>query len=262
MADPFSQPKLSDLMTRYLSRQAGAHAEGLASFDPTGEVVAYDAGPVQAVDPRPAWEEAVAVAALLAPKAQPESWQAPPLWPELVAAQEPAVALAFCLGNYPQIMRDLHVILHKADLTELRPQAAQEISASGLVEWADQKAGQKHFPHVVLALGVLRLARHFEAADRFVQSHDRAVPAEWRATWANEKAALAWHRGRAERAYQQWCKEPASVPVLFNRGMAALFLGRPADAIAPLTDAVAALPESRAWHHLGRLYLTLAQSRR
>jgi len=53
---------------------------------------------------------------------------------------------------------------------------------------------------------------------------------------------------------------PDSVPILFNRGMAALFLDRPADARAALRTAVEKIPESSGWHHLGRLYLALAES--
>jgi hypothetical protein len=49
--------------------------------------------------------------------------------------------------------------------------------------------------------------------------------------------------------------------VLFNRGTAALFLDRPTEARKPLTDAVALIPESSPWHHLGRLYLALAELR-
>jgi hypothetical protein len=51
------------------------------------------------------------------------------------------------------------------------------------------------------------------------------------------------------------------VPVLFNRGMAALFLGDAAEARTCLNQAVQQLPEESAWHHLGRLYLALAESR-
>ena len=47
--------------------------------------------------------------------------------------------------------------------------------------------------------------------------------------------------------------------MLFNRGMASLFLGKFADARAALSEAVKQLPEGDGWHHLGRLYLTLAQ---
>ena len=43
--------------------------------------------------------------------------------------------------------------------------------------------------------------------------------------------------------------------------MAALFLGRPAEARAPLGQAIPRLPEDNSWHHLARLYLTLAEMR-
>jgi hypothetical protein len=46
-----SQPPLAELMSRYLSRQAGAHAAGLAPVEATGEVVPFEAAPVQTVDP-------------------------------------------------------------------------------------------------------------------------------------------------------------------------------------------------------------------
>src|SRR5438270_863579 len=74
---------------------------------------------------------------------------------------------------------------------------------------------------------------------------------------ANEEAALLWHRGRYEDAAKMWQTQEDSTAVLFNRGMAALFLGRAADAVTPLTEATRRLPETDAWHHLGRLYLAL-----
>ena len=50
--------------------------------------------------------------------------------------------------------------------------------------------------------------------------------------------------------------------MLFNRGMAALFAGDIAVAKQHLTAALAKLPTSSAWHHLGRLYVILADLRR
>ncbi len=67
--------------------------------------------------------------------------------------------------------------------------------------------------------------------------------------------------GGADEAIQLWKAQPASTPVHFNCGMAALFSGRPAEARAPLGQAVSQLPEDSAWHHLGRLYLALAEAR-
>jgi hypothetical protein len=70
---------------------------------------------------------------------------------------------------------------------------------------------------------------------------------------------LAWHRGDAERALAMWQTQPASTPVLFNQGMAALFLGRVAEARSPLSRAVSQLSDENGWHHLGKLYLALAE---
>jgi hypothetical protein len=253
------QPKLADLITRYLDRQVGAHSVGLAAFDPASEVLPFEAGPVQPVDPQPAWDEAIAAVPFFAPGANVRSWQPPPDWPQLVAAQEPVVALAFCVGNYPQLMRDLHLILHGANLGELIPPPGRPVALVGIDEWASQIAAKKDSSSMVLALGVLRLAKQFEPAAAYVKEHDKGISDEWRAAWANEKASLAWHSGKGEDALKQWETQDPGVPVLFNRGMAALFLGKPADARAPLTQAVSQLPEAGAWHHLGRLYLALAR---
>ena len=51
------------------------------------------------------------------------------------------------------------------------------------------------------------------------------------------------------------------MPVLFNQGIAALFGGKSVEARACLSKAVEQIPEENAWHHLGRLYLALAETR-
>ena len=87
------------------------------------------------------------------------------------------------------------------------------------------------------------------------------VSAAAQALRANEEAALAWHRGQGEQALALWQTQKDNVPVLFNRGMASLFLGRPPEAQTALRAAVAQLPDTSAWHHLGHLYLALATAR-
>jgi uncharacterized protein HemY len=64
-----------------------------------------------------------------------------------------------------------------------------------------------------------------------------------------------------DEALAAWRQLEPSVPVLFNLGMAELFLGQFDAAREHLTAAVGQLPESSAWHHLGRLYLALARDR-
>jgi len=250
------QPNLSSLLARYVQRQAEAHASGLAALGPAGEVVPHEVGPVQPIDAKLAWDEAIAVARFYGP-VEPRALQAPPEWPHLVATHEPATALPFCFGNYPQLVRNLQVLIETASLLDLRPTASRADQAPALVEWAKQASAAKQLPRLLLALGALRLAKQFEAADEIVEANEPSVPPQWRGAWANEKAALVWQRGQFEEASKQWQSMAPTVPVLFNRGMAALFCGRPAEAQAALTEAVSQLPETSAWHHLGRLYLTL-----
>ena len=97
------------------------------------------------------------------------------------------------------------------------------------------------------------------AASTNGMEHATTAPADWKAAWANEEAALAWHRGRTQEAASLWQKQAPSIPVLFNRGMAALFLGKPKEARPLLTKAVNQLSEKDGWHHLGHIYLALAE---
>jgi tetratricopeptide (TPR) repeat protein len=253
------QPKLADLLARYLAKQADACSVGAAAS--ADEVTAYEAGPVQPIDPRLAWDEAVAIVHLADPTVNTKAWKAPPLWPSLVAGHEPVVALAMCAANFPQLVRNFHMILQMTDLTALKPLAGRLNSAPELTAWADEVGGRKQFPQMLLALGTLRLAKQLDAAQEYARKHDAEVPVAWRAAWENEKAALAWHAGRADEALAAWRQLEPSVPVLFNLGMAELFLGQFDAARAHLAAAVGQLPESSAWHHLGRLYLALARDR-
>jgi hypothetical protein len=249
---------LADLFTQYLHRQMADQAEGLGLADPDGQAMPHEAAPVQPVDPRLAWEDALAVLRHFPAADKEPHWAVPPDWPTLVATQEPAVALAFCVGNFPQLVRNLQPLLGGSDLTALRPASGWPASApASLREWA---AATRGYPQVLLAAGVLRLTRHFDEAAELLRSKAN-VPARWQPLRANEEAALAWHRGRADEALALWQAQKASVPVLFNRGMAALFLGRAEEARTALTEAVAQLPDTSAWHHLGHLYLARATAR-
>ncbi len=257
--ETFVQPKLSDLLASYLQRQADTQAAGIATFD--GEVTPYEVGPVQPLDPKLAWDESLAVLPLIA-SAPTSRVKAPPHWSHLVAHHESIVAVAFCAANFPQLMRNFQQILTKPNLAEMRPTPGRPTTATDLSTWQDEVAKRKSFPEMLLVVGALRLAKHFDAADIFLRTHDASVPSDWRAAWDNEKAALAWHRGRHDEARKLWDAQAPSVPVLFNRGMAALFAGDNAGAKQHLTAAVAKLPAIGAWHHLGRLYLTLAELQR
>jgi hypothetical protein len=253
---------LTELFSRYLRNQMAAQAEGLGLADPDGLVVPHEAVPVQPVDPRLAWEDALAVIRSSQTRSahKETSVSAPPDWPSLVAAQEPAIAVPFCLGNHPQMVRNLQPFLAARKLSDLREQAgcgnekSRPLSVtSALLRWAKTRRG---YPELLLAAGVLRLARRFVDASELLDSNE-ATPTTWQWLRTNEEAALAWHSGNAEVALELWQDQEPSVPVLFNRGMASLLLGYPSDASIALEQAVSQLPEASAWHHLGQLYLAL-----
>ena len=249
---------LSDLLAGYVTDQAVRFRAGTEAPDLGGEVVLHDAGPAQQADPRLAWDEAL-TALKLTGRTAPGVLPVVPEWKALVAAQEPALDLAFCVGNFPQMVRNLNLLLQAspAEQPRMRP-----FESSTLVAWAEQ-AGRKPFPHPLLAVGALRLAQRFDLAEAVIRQRGEAVPAEWRAAWVNEEAALAWHAGRRAEAADLWLTRGDAdyLPTLFNRGMAALFLGQPAEARPLLSKAVAGLPEDNSWHHLARLYLALAEMR-
>jgi tetratricopeptide (TPR) repeat protein len=251
--DP-NRPSLSELFDGYLNRQIEAQAQGLGYAEPAGEVVPHDATPMQPVDPKLAWTDALAPARYLGGTEKPRPAAAPSEWAHLVASEEPVLSLAFALGNFPQLVRNLPALLGGEPISPASlPTRALELPA--LVKWARQQAGT---PRALLAAGILRLARHFDQAEELLAA---AVPAGSEALAGNERAALAWHRGEWERALELWQDLPESVPVLFNRGMALLFLGHAIQAREALTKAAAGLPETSAWHHLARLYLALAALR-
>jgi hypothetical protein len=241
------QPPLAELMARFLGRQSAAVAAGMAADQP-GDVELHEAVPVQAVDPKQAWDEATTV---LESVDLAFSAKAPADWPTLVAAQPSHTGVALAAGNFPQMVRDLAPLYRAAeDLGRLSvpdgsPVAVEETTAS-------------EFPQALLMLGTLRLARQWDAAEALLKAHAGRVPSKWAETWANEEAAIVWHRGRKAEALKRWQSQPESVPVLFNRGMAALFTGKPTEARADLRRAVEQIPESSGWHHLARLYLALA----
>jgi tetratricopeptide (TPR) repeat protein len=256
-----SPTSLTDLLTRFLQQRAAAHAAGTAFAQPAGEVEPHEAAPAQPVDARLALDEAVAVVRFYDSTGTPRKWTAPADWSNLVVASEPAAALAFCVGNFPQLVRNVQPLLHPEGLKRLAPNGGRSLALPGLLAWVAAAEIRKQVPEALLAAGALRLARNFESAATLLKEIATAAPASWQAALANEQAALAWHRGQTAEAARLWQAQADSVPVRFNRGMAALFLGQKASARTELHAAVAQLPEDSSWHHLGRLYLALAESR-
>ena len=158
---------VADLFSRYLRRQMAVQAEGLGFADPDGQVIPHEAVPVQPADPRLAWEDALAVIRTGGTNISPIGCEVPPDWPSLVAAQEPAIALAFCVGNYPQMVRNLQPLLFGGDLTVLRQSLGRPVSiSSALLQWANKAHG---YPRLLLAASVLRSGAAFRGGQRLAE---------------------------------------------------------------------------------------------
>jgi hypothetical protein len=244
------QTSLDALLTRYLGRQAEAHAAGVSPTQ--ADVTPYDASAPLVVDVSLAWDEAQ-VALRIYGEAVPQS--VVPNWADIVAGQAPTVALPLATGNFPQRVRDFQQLLHTNTPV---PDDAPAVAAGELIAWAEEVAGQREIASMLLAIGALRLARQFACANEYVARHETLIAHAWRAAWDNEKAALAWHAGDLQAAVQNWERLEPTPAVLFNRGMAHLFLGQPGAARAELQAAATALSGYEAWQHLAQLYLELA----
>lgn len=253
-----TMPALPELLDRYLRKQTDSHNLGLGVSYPTSEVEPFEAVPVQPVDAALAWREGHRALDWYQPAKVFSVRKAPSEWPALVASLEPMAAVPLCAGNYPQLARDFHVLLGATDLGALLPNSHPTVPAAQVMP----NAKSATILDRMMILGMYRLARSFESTQAML---DRLraddTNSEWQSALANEEAALAWHSGRTQQAAELWAKQTDSLPVLFNRGMSGLFLGRASQARNYLQQAVALLPEEDAWHHLGRLYLTLAEMR-
>jgi hypothetical protein len=232
-----AQPSLEDLMVRFLASRSDAVAAAVEHGE--GEVEPYEVAVGFRVDPRAAWNDATTQFSAAAV-------QLPPDWASVVNMPAAAFAVPMAAGNFPQRVRDLQPMLTRFNPSELRPTGSQSLTPglAGLRGWIAKNGATQP----VLAAGLARLIGDFETAEKLLPANA-----------TDERGALAWHRGQCQAALDAWNAAPETPAVLFNRGMALLFLGRVAEAKPALNRAIAAIPESSGWNALARLYLAVAE---
>jgi hypothetical protein len=158
------------------------------------------------------------------------------------------------------MVRSIAPLVHVQDFVSLRPRGGQPLASESLLGWSDAGPEGAAGAEALIGLGLLRLARLFPQANALKETLRPRLGAEWRAVFENEEAALAWHQGDWAEAMALWNDQEQRTPVLFNLGMAALFAGRASEARSLLGRAIAQWPEDGSWHHLGRLYLAVAEA--
>jgi tetratricopeptide (TPR) repeat protein len=258
MSTPVSQLPLNELLARFLASQTADRKAGIA------EVVSSDVQPHEAafapmVEPRIAWEEAELAPRMLAENVQPWHVKPPTEWTMLATAHEGWCALPMAAGHFPQQVKDLPSLAREKPRSRLIPKPRMEFSTPGLSDWVAQGLKKNNMAQAVMGIGALRVAQRLDEAQGILDKIRRSASAEWQNTITNEDAALSWCRGEGDSALSKWQSLPPSAPSRFNCGMALLFLDRPKDSREQLQQAVQLVPEDSAWHHLGRLYLTLTE---
>jgi hypothetical protein len=251
-----AQPTLAELMVRFLATRSDAAA---AAVEPAeGEVEPYEVAAGFRVDPRAAWTDALVG---LNPTAGSPKTPLPADWASVVAQPTPACAVAMAAGNFPQRVRDLQPLLARFNPAELRPSGHPVPSQglSGLRTWIVRETKKRQPQSSLLAAGVARVIGETEWAEELLNDAEPLCGGDLRAAWENERAALLWESGRCEEALAAWDRLPETPAVVFNRGMANLFLGNSKEARAALARAVEMVPEENGWNALARLYQTVAE---
>lgn len=244
-SNPTTQPTIEALMVRFLATRSDAAAAAVETGE--SEVEPYEVAAGFRVDPRAAWLDATAPITTggIAP---PPAVQLPNEWASLVAQPAAAFAVPMAAGHFPQRVKDLQPLLAKFDPAELRPHGNQPAlpGFAGLRSWLARNGASN--PQV--ASGIARTLGDFDTAAKFLDGTPGTD---------NDRAALLWQQGQCADAQAAWDAQADSPAVMFNRGMARLFLGKIAEARVFLQKAIDAIPETSGWHALARLYLAVAE---
>jgi hypothetical protein len=251
-------PTPTELLATYLQSQVALTA-GDQPAPAVAEVELYEVTSYRPVDAKLAWAEAVVALRQggVEPAARPVGWH------QLTARLGERLDLPLCVGNYPQMVRDLSKLLQARSFAALigRPATSQPVGIeppAALVEWITAQLEAGTPAQQLTAVGCLRLLGQFERAKVwFADSADR-LPESYRVVVANERAGLLWACGERDAAAAIWEGLAASGPVWFNRGLACLFRDQFTRAVTLFTHAAEQLPPSSGWHHLALFYRTLA----
>jgi hypothetical protein len=226
-------------MVRFLAHRSDAAS---AAVEPScWEVEPYELATGYRIDPRTAWQAATCLlphSTALTP---------PPEWATLVQHSTPLWAIPCAWGLFPQRLQQLPPLLAPQPLQRLLP-SAEPPALPGFVtlrHWIAQQPAP-----APLAAACARLLHDWDAAEQLLPTDE-----------PNEHAALLWLRGQHLHALTLWDQTAERPHILFNRGMARLFLDQPTQALPLLRQAAALWGADHPWQPLAQLYAAIAQLR-
>jgi len=253
--NPFS---LNDLQHAHMTREL-AIEEG-ERLTLSGEIEPYAANVGLPTEPRAAWQDSLSALTPVTVKSLSKV-PLPPEWANWVQQAGADPAVAYAAGNFPQEVRDLASLVEADELSTLRPHhhMTEPVQRTAKV-WIEQRMESHQPAEQILAIGVLRYLGEVELAEHHLARLEVSLGGEWQSVIANERGAVAWHRGDAVAALQIW-SQGDTLPMRFNQGMALLFTDRAAEALPILRKVTEQLPETCGWHHLAGLFTALADMR-
>lgn len=243
-SNPSAQPTIESLMVRFLANRSDAATAAVETGE--SEVEPYEVAAGFRVDPRAAWLDATAQITT-GGNAPPPGGQLPNEWSALVGQPAAAFAVPMAAGHFPQRVKDLQPMLAKFNPNELRPSGTQAPTPgfASLRNWI-AKNGDKN---PLVAAGIARTLGDFETADKILSA----------SASDNDRVATLWAKGKCAEALAAWDAMTETPAVLFNRGMAKLFMGQFVEAKPALQKAIDTIPETSGWNALARLYLAVAE---
>src|SRR5260370_9694622 len=139
-------PQIDELLERFVNRQAEGRAAGWPEL-PVGEVEPYEAAFAPMVEPRVAFDEAIAALQLLDIAPDRSSITPPPDWSTMVTGAGSFAALAFAAGNFPQLVPDLPALVPSQRPPRLPPTTTAPAPPPALPPCGNQTGAPRRRPH-------------------------------------------------------------------------------------------------------------------
>lgn len=245
-----STPKaLREMFTRLLQNRVQQALKGILPPDEGETVLPHSSLTGIAIDPANAWKESQFCLKSALGKA-PSSIPCVPGWVGFIQSMGSFSAMPMASGHFPQAMKNLW------DLPEgLSGESSWNTGASlpELEGWVNHP--KQSVARHLIATGTCRLSGEHDLAKKYLDAIERDISGE---AFQNEMGALEWARGSHKSARACWEKAESLPMACFNLGLACLADGSKNKATHHFQQAVAAIPSTSGWHHLGELYLQIA----
>ena len=243
------QPSLNELLSRYLndpSQHSGSLNNRLGMMEP------YEVQGAFRPDARQTWRDATSVMELFGLKS--ETLTIAPEWDSFTDLERTLPLLPIGFGLFPQ--RVSATIDWNGSLSNATTPVP---GFSRLRQWLNDSISHENPKRLLIASGIAATLGDTERAVQLIQAAQPHCDAGWQPVWRNQKDAVAFLTGTAsDGLFPQERSDPLTQ---FNRGVLALHDDNPTMAHSEFESATSIMPETSSWHHLAKLYQSVAEMR-